>query len=56
LAIQDVFRRSGAVDEVEGEIARLVAEAEAAIAAAPITDPARVLLGGLAAYVAWRDR
>jgi geranylgeranyl diphosphate synthase type I len=56
LAIQDVFRRTGAVDEIEDEITRLVAGARNAIADAPLTDEACELLDRLAAYVAWRDR
>jgi len=55
-AIQDVFVRVGAVEEIEAEIERLVGEARAAIAAAPVTAPARARLDDLATYVAWRDR
>ena len=55
-AIQDVFRRTGALDEVESEIATLVEQARAALADAPITDDARAWLDELAMYVAWRDR
>jgi geranylgeranyl diphosphate synthase type I len=55
-AIQDVFRRTGALDHVEAEIERLVADARDALAAAPIVDDARTWLDELAAYVAWRDR
>ncbi len=55
-AIQDVFVRTGAVDEIEGQIGRLVEEARIAIADAPIDATARAWLDELAAYVAWRDR
>jgi geranylgeranyl diphosphate synthase type I len=55
-ALQDVFVRTGAVDAIESEIVRLVADARAAIAAAPIDVAARAWLDELAAYVAWRDR
>jgi len=55
-ALQAVFVRTGALDEIEADIARLVAEARDALANAPITDTARVWLDELAAYVAWRDR
>jgi geranylgeranyl diphosphate synthase, type I len=55
-ALQEVFVRTGAVDEIEAAIVRLVAEARAAIAVAPITETARVWLDDLATYVAWRDR
>jgi geranylgeranyl diphosphate synthase, type I len=55
-ALQDLFVRTGAVDEIEREIVRLVAEARTAIATAPLLDEARGWLDDLAAYVAWRDR
>jgi geranylgeranyl diphosphate synthase, type I len=55
-AIQDVFVHTGALDETESEIARLVGEARDALAAAPLTDDARRWLDELAGYVAWRDR
>jgi geranylgeranyl diphosphate synthase type I len=55
-AIQDVFRRTGALDQVESEIGRLVTQARDALAAAPLVDDARKWLDELAAYVAWRDR
>ncbi|HVJ95823.1 MAG TPA: polyprenyl synthetase family protein [Acidimicrobiia bacterium] len=55
-AIQDVFVRTGAVEQVESDIARLTAEARDALAAAPLVDTARTWLDELAGYVAWRDR
>ena len=55
-ALQDLFVRTGALDQIEADIARLVAEARDALAVAPITDTARGWLDELAAYVAWRDR
>jgi geranylgeranyl diphosphate synthase type I len=54
-ALQDLFVRTGALKEVEREIEGLVATAHAALRAAPLTPDARVLLGELADYVAWRD-
>jgi geranylgeranyl diphosphate synthase type I len=54
-ALQDLFVRSGALKEVEREIEGLVAAAHRALDAAPMTEAARVLLGELADYVAWRD-
>jgi geranylgeranyl diphosphate synthase type I len=54
--LQDLFVRTGALDQIEADIERLVAEARDALAAAPITDGARSWLDELAAYVAWRDR
>jgi hypothetical protein len=48
--------RTGALDQIEADIARLVGEARAALLTAPITDTARAWLDELAAYVAWRDR
>ncbi len=53
--LQALFVRTGAVDDVEAEIERLVVEARDALAAAPITEAARGWLDELAAYVAWRD-
>ena len=47
--------RTGALDEVEADIERLVVEARTALADAPITETARAWLDELAAYVAWRD-
>jgi geranylgeranyl diphosphate synthase type I len=55
-ALQNVFVRTGALDQIEADIARLVAEARDALANAPIADTARTWLDELAAYVAWRDR
>jgi geranylgeranyl diphosphate synthase type I len=54
--LQEVFVRTGAVDEVEREIRGLVDEARRAIDAAPLADPACEWLDDLASYVAWRDR
>jgi geranylgeranyl diphosphate synthase type I len=54
-ALQDLFVRTGALKEVEREIEGLVVTAHQALDAAPITSDARVLLGELADYVAWRD-
>jgi geranylgeranyl diphosphate synthase type I len=55
-SVQDVFVRTGALEQIESDIARLVADAREALASAPITDLARGWLDELAAYVAWRDR
>jgi geranylgeranyl diphosphate synthase, type I len=55
-SLQAVFVRTGALDEIEADIARLVAEAREALANAPIAETARGWLDELAAYVAWRDR
>ncbi|HWS47829.1 MAG TPA: polyprenyl synthetase family protein [Acidimicrobiia bacterium] len=55
-AIRDLCERTGAVDAVEADIARLVADARDALARAPLTDSARGWLDELAGYVAWRDR
>jgi geranylgeranyl diphosphate synthase type I len=46
---------TGAVDEIETEIATLVDVATAALDALPITDHARHELAALARYVAWRS-
>jgi geranylgeranyl diphosphate synthase type I len=54
-ALQSLFVRTGALDEVESAIERLVVEARTALAEAPITETARAWLDELAAYVAWRD-
>jgi geranylgeranyl diphosphate synthase type I len=54
--LQDLFVRTGALEQIEADIERLVAEARDALAAAPLTDGARSWLDELAAYVAWRDR
>jgi geranylgeranyl diphosphate synthase type I len=55
-ALQEVFARTGAVDEIESEITRLVAEARAALADAGLRPEATAWLHELADYVAWRDR
>ena len=54
-ALQALFIRTGALDDVEAAIERLVVEARDALAAAPLVEDARVWLDELAAYVAWRD-
>jgi len=54
-ALQTLFIRTGALDDVEAAIERLVVESRAALADAPITETARAWLDELAAYVAWRD-
>jgi len=54
--LRELFARTGALEEIESEIERLVAQARDSLAAAPIDDTARVWLDDLAAYVAWRDR
>jgi geranylgeranyl diphosphate synthase type I len=55
-SVQEVLVRTGALDQIESDIARLVAEAREALTTAAITDAARGWLDELAAYVAWRDR
>jgi geranylgeranyl diphosphate synthase type I len=55
-SLQEVFVRTGALEQIESDIARLVADAREALVTAPITDAARGWLDDLAAYVAWRDR
>ncbi|HEV7526756.1 MAG TPA: polyprenyl synthetase family protein [Acidimicrobiia bacterium] len=55
-ALQAVFVRTGALEQIEADIERLVAEARDALAIAPLADAARAWLDELAAYVAWRDR
>jgi geranylgeranyl diphosphate synthase, type I len=55
-ALRNVFVGTGALDEIEDEIGRLVTEARAAIETAPLTGGARERLDELAVYVAWRDR
>jgi geranylgeranyl diphosphate synthase type I len=55
-ALQAVFVRTGALDQIEADIERLVTEARDALANAPLADSARTWLDELAAYVAWRDR
>ena len=55
-ALQDVLLSSGAVETVEGNIDRLVAEAVEALDTAELTDVARQSLVELAYFVAGRDR
>ena len=55
-ALQDVLLGSGAVETVEGNIDRLVAEAVDAIDGAGLADEAHEALVELAYYVAGRDR
>jgi geranylgeranyl diphosphate synthase type I len=52
--IQAVLVGTGALDELERRIDRLLAAALRAIDTAPITEPAREALVDLAHYVAWR--
>lgn len=52
--VQQVIVDTGALADLEATIERLTAEAEAAIALAPITDQARTELVALAAYVSRR--
>jgi geranylgeranyl diphosphate synthase type I len=54
-ALQALFVRTGALEDVEAAIERLVIEARTALAAAPLAEVARTWLDELAAYVAWRD-
>jgi geranylgeranyl diphosphate synthase type I len=54
--LQALFARTGALEQIESDIERLVTQARDALAAAPIDDTARGWLDELAAYVAWRDR
>ncbi len=55
-SLQAVFVRTGALEQIESDIARLVAVARDALANAPLAESARGWLDELAAYVAWRDR
>ncbi len=55
-ALQAVLVDSGARDEVERMIERLVARAMAALRHVPIKDEARAALEELGTFVAWRDR
>lgn len=55
-ALCDLLVTSGAVDEVEAAIERLVAESMRALDRADITDEARHALAELGNFVAWRDR
>ena len=56
VALQDVLLTTGAVEAVEGNIDRLVAEAVEALDDAPLTEPAVQALVELAYFVAGRDR
>ncbi len=56
IALQHVLLTSGAVETVEGDIDRLVAEAVQALDAAALADDARQALVELAYFVAGRDR
>ena len=55
-AIRGVLIATGAVDEVEASIGRLVDESLAALETVPITPAARSALAELGRFVAWRDR
>jgi geranylgeranyl diphosphate synthase type I len=55
-AIREVLIATGAVDEVEASIGRLVAESLTALESVPITPAARDALAELGRFVAWRDR
>ena len=55
-ALQRLLVESGARDEVEATIERLVDEALRALARSPLTADARVALEELGTFVAWRDR
>jgi geranylgeranyl diphosphate synthase, type I len=55
-ALQRVLIETGARDEVERAIERLVDEALAALATAPLAPEALVALEELGTFVAWRDR
>jgi geranylgeranyl diphosphate synthase, type I len=54
--LQGVLVETGACDDVERAIDRLVDEALKALAAAPLSTDARVALEELGTFVAWRDR
>jgi len=54
-ALQDLLVSSGARDDVEAAIERLVDESLAALEVTPITPEARQALEELGTYVAWRD-
>jgi geranylgeranyl diphosphate synthase type I len=54
--LQEVLVDTGAVDEMERSIERLVDEALDALAVVPIRPDARVALEELGTFVAWRDR
>ena len=55
-ALCDLLVSSGAVDEVERSIQRLVDESMTALHRADISDDARHALAELGNFVAWRDR
>ncbi len=52
----DLLVATGAVEEIEASIERLVVESLAALEQVPITDPAKQALAELGRFVAWRDR
>lgn len=56
VALQDLLVETGARDEVETTITRLVDESFRALADAPLMADARMALEELGAFVAWRDR
>ena len=55
-SIQELLVETGARDEIEREIERLVERALQALACAPLEPVARDALEELAVFVAWRDR
>ncbi len=55
-ALCDLLVTTGAVEEIEASIERLVAESLAALERVPITDTAKQALAELGRFVAWRDR
>jgi len=55
-AVQELLVTTGARDEIEQAIERLVERALEELARAPLTPDARVALEELATFVAWRDR
>ncbi len=55
-SLQTLFIETGAREEIERAIERLVGRALDALEAAPITKEARVALEELGTFVAWRDR
>jgi geranylgeranyl diphosphate synthase type I len=54
-ALQELLVATGARDDIEAAIERLVAESMDALLIAPITPEARQALEELGSYVAWRD-
>ena len=56
IELQEVLVDTGARDEIEGAIERLVAAAVEALRSSPLAEEAQVALTELAVYVAWRDR